>query len=100
MDADADEALRVQAHQHHPLPSKLVGESAKNDAAHHHPAEVGGGDEGGEEAAVAHQLPLRRDGPFVPLAELEGVPVLRGLVCQSVYKQRVGMAAGHGDDDI
>jgi hypothetical protein len=76
MDADADDTLRVEADQHHPLPSELVGEPAEYDPADHDPAEVGGSDEGGEEAPVADQLPLSCDGPFVLLGEMEGVSIL------------------------
>jgi hypothetical protein len=78
MDADADDTLRVETDQHHPLPSELVGESAEYDPAHHDPAKVGSSDEGGEEASVADQLPLGCDGPFVLLSEMEGVSILRG----------------------
>ena len=72
----AYEALRVQAHQHHRLAPKLVGQAPKQHPAHHDPAEVGGGDEGGQEAPVAHQLPLGRDRPFVLLPKVEGVSIL------------------------
>jgi hypothetical protein len=76
MDADADDTLRVETDQHHPLPSELVGESAEYDPADHHPAKIGRSDEGGEEASVADQLPLSCDGPFVLLSEMVGVSVL------------------------
>ncbi len=78
MDADADDTLRVETDQHHPLPSELVGESAEDDPADHDTAEVGRSDEGGEEASVTDQLPLSCDGPFVLLGEMEGVSILRG----------------------
>jgi len=78
MDADADDTLCVQADQHHPLPSELVGESAEYDPADHDPAKVGRRDEGGEEAPVADELPLGCDGPFVLLGEMEGVSILGG----------------------
>ena len=78
MDADADDTLRVEADQHHPLPSELVGESAEYDPADHHPAKIGRSDEGGEEASVADQLPLSCDGPFVLLSEMERVSILVG----------------------
>ncbi len=78
MDADSDDTLRVETDQHHPLPSKLVGEPAEYDPADHDPAKVGRRDEGGEEAPVADQLPLSCDGPFVLLSEMEGVSILRG----------------------
>ena len=58
VDADADEALRVQAHQHHVLAPEAVGERAEDDAADHDAAEVDRRHQRGDEGAVAHQAPL------------------------------------------
>ena len=57
----------VQAEEHYPFSPKAIWEGPKNDSSHHHPAEVGGGDEGGEEGPFANQIPLCRDCPLILL---------------------------------
>ena len=58
VDADPDDALRVEAHQHHVLAPEAVGERAEDDAADHYAAEVDRRHQRGDEGAVAHQAPL------------------------------------------
>ena len=59
MYTDPEEALRVEAHEHHVLAPEAVGERAEYDAAKHHAAKVDRRHHGGDEGAVAHQAPLQ-----------------------------------------
>ena len=55
---DAHDALREEGRQEGGLPPEAIGQSAEDEAPHHHPAEVNGRREVLEELFVTHQVEL------------------------------------------
>ncbi len=59
MEANADDALRVEAYEHDVFATELVAERSEEDPAKHHATKVSRCDKGSDELAVADESPLK-----------------------------------------